>query len=124
PGFKDLIDPTTHAPIQFIGQVQMQADGCLLFLGGSGDTKSTPNAARIEQYANNDGWFDDVCDGVIHASVTFPDGHTEQAEPAWILVGPPKFAPGIGHVVSLYDTLWDLAVRLRFACQPGSEPVL
>jgi hypothetical protein len=124
PGFKDLIDPATQTPIQFLGQIQMQSDGRLLFLGGSGDAKSTPNAAAIEQYANNDGWFDDVCDGIIHATVTFPDGHTEDVQPAWVLVGPPKFAPGIGHVVPLYDTLWDLAVRSKLPSQPGNDPVL
>ena len=37
------------------------------------------------------------------------NGNTFAAEPAWILVGPPDFAPGIGQVVSLYDTLWDVA---------------
>jgi len=28
-----------------------------------------------------------------------------------VTVGPPDFAPGVGNVVSLFDTLWDTAVR-------------
>jgi len=102
----------------------MQSDGRLLFLGGFGQTAKIPSASPIDEYANNDGWFDDMSDGVIQASVTFPDGHKEQAQSAWVIVGPPDFAPGIGNVVSLYDTLWDMAVRFRFPCQSGNDPDL
>src|SRR5437764_248158 len=30
---------------------------------------------------------------------------------AWMIVGPPDFAPAIGNVVSMYDTIWDVVVR-------------
>ncbi|HEV2349311.1 MAG TPA: LodA/GoxA family CTQ-dependent oxidase [Terriglobia bacterium] len=124
PGTVELIDSTTHAPIQFLGEAQMQPDGGLLFLGGFGRSEAHQNALPIEEYASNDGWFDDMCDGVIRARVTFPDGHTEQADSAWVIVGPPDFAPGIGNVVSLYDTIWDLSVRFRLPCQAGNDPDL
>jgi len=124
PGAKDLRDTVTQAPINLLGQIQMQPDGRLLFLGGFGRAGKAPNAAPIEEYANNDGWFDDMCDGVIRAVVTFPDGHTEAAQSAWVVVGPPDFAPGIGNVVSLYETIWDLAVRTPLKCQPGNDPAL
>src|SRR5207249_5264894 len=80
PGAIDLADPATGAPIHFLGQVRMQDDGQLLFLPGLGQSAAAPSAAPIEEYANNDGWFDDMCDGVIRADVTFPDGHKESAE--------------------------------------------
>jgi hypothetical protein len=125
PGSIDLIDPQTTAPINFLGQLQMQDDGKLLFLGGFGKTESSDKPPKvIDEYANNDGWFDDMSDGSVEAIVTFGDGHTEVAQPAWVIVGPPKYAPGIRHVVTLYDTLWDMAVRLRLPCQQGSDPVL
>ena len=125
PGSVDLVDSETPAPIKLLGQLQMQSDGKLLFLGGFGNTgfigaKTPP----IDEYASNDRWFDDMCDGVVQAEVTFPDGHKEVATPAWVIVGPPKFAPAIRNVVSLYDTVWDLAVRLKLPCQPGSDQVL
>jgi hypothetical protein len=125
PGSVDLVDSATAAPIKLLGQLQMQSDGKLLILGGFGNTafmgtKTPP----IDEYASNDGWFDDMCDGVVQAEVTFPDGHKEVAAPAWVIVGPPKFAPGIRNVVSLYDTIWDLAVRLKLSCQPVNDPVL
>jgi hypothetical protein len=125
PGSADLIDTHTAAPIKLLGQLKMENEGRLLFLGGSGQTASTQTPPPpIEDYANNDTWFDDMCDGVIQAVVTHPNGETETAQSAWIIVGPPKFAPGIRNVVSLYDLLWDLAVRLRLPCQPASDPVL
>lgn len=125
PGSVDLVDNETSAPIKQLGQLQMQDDGRLLFLGGVGNTGfSGANKPPLDEYASNDGWFDDTCDGVVEAEVTFSDGHTELATPAWVIVGPPKFAPGIRHVVTLYDTLWDLAVRLRLQCQPGGDPEL
>jgi hypothetical protein len=125
PGSVDLIDSQTAAPIKLLGQLRMEAEGRLLFLGGSGESASTQTPPpAIQDYANNDTWFDDMCDGVIQASVTLPTGEVQIAQSAWVIVGPPKFAPGIRNVVSLYDLLWDLAVRLRLPCQPGSDPII
>ena len=124
PGSVDLIDSQTRAPIKLLGQAQMETNGRLLFFGGSGKTASNETARPVDEYANNDGWFDDMSDGVVKALVTFPDGHTEIAQAAWVAVGPPKFAPGIRNVVTLYDTLCDMAVRLRQVCQAGNDPVL
>src|ERR1019366_3112349 len=36
---------------------------------------------------------------------------TVEATGAWVSVAPPDFAPAISNVVSLYETMWDLAVR-------------
>jgi hypothetical protein len=119
-----LVDDSTSSPVKSLGEIQMEATGRLLFFGGKGQTGSTPGADPIEEYASNDGWFDDMSDGSIHASVSFPDGHTEQARSAWVIGGPPKFAPGIRNVVSLYDLLWDLAVRNNLPVVPGTDPFL
>jgi len=125
PGRVDLIDNQTPAPIKQLGEAHMEDSGRLLFLGGSGATAFTgPNRPPLDEYASNDGWFDDMSDGSIEAAVTFADGHVESAVPAWVIVGPPKFAPGIRNVVPLYDTLWDLAVRSRLSCDAGSDPIL
>lgn len=125
PGSVDLVDSQTSAPIKLLGRLQMNPDGRLLFLGGLGESASSDVPPKaIDEYASNDGWFDDMSDGVVRAFVTFPDGHTEAAAPAWVIVGPPKFAPGIRNVVTLYDTLWDMAVRLPLVCKPGSDPIL
>jgi hypothetical protein len=124
PGSADLLDSQTKTPIQQLGRIEMQIDGRLLFFGGIGRTESNAAARPIDEYASNDGWFDDMSDGTVQAKVTFPDGHAEDAQQAWVIVGPPKFAAGIRNVVSLYDLLWDMAVRLGLSCQPGGDPIL
>ena len=122
PGTSELRDSQTPAPIKLLGHIQMESEGRLLVLGGFGETQfQGPVPHAIDEYASNDGWFDDMSDGLVSASVTFPDGHTEEAAQAWVIVGPPKFAPGICNVVSLYDTVWDLAVRNRMSCQAGND---
>jgi hypothetical protein len=120
-GIKQLIDANSKNPINLLGEIRMEQSGSLLFLSAFGRTEKLPGAAPLEEYANNDGWFDDMGDGSISATVTFPDGHTEKAESAWVIVGPPDFAPGIGNVVSLYDTIWDISVRTPLACQAGND---
>jgi hypothetical protein len=124
PGSIDLVDRGNQTGIDCLGQLRMQDDGRLLFLGGFGKTAKMEGASPLEEYANNDGWFDDMCDGSIQAKIAFTDGRIEEAQSAWVIVGPPDFAPAIGNVVSLYDTILDIAVRNRLLCQPGNDPVL
>jgi hypothetical protein len=105
-----------HIPIDTLGELRTDGQGRLLVLGGKGESNSsTSPPAPVTGYANNDTWFDDASDGPVTAVITLrtAGGGTEQiqAEGAWILVGPPDFAPAIGNVVTLYDALWDVAVR-------------
>jgi hypothetical protein len=124
PGSKDLIDGSTGSPIKSLGRVEMRPDGSLLFVPADGNAECSSGTDPIDEYANNDGWFDDMCDGVVQASVIFPDGRRVEAESAWVIVGPPDFAPGIGNVVSLYDLLWDLSVRHKLRVPEGSDAEL
>src|SRR5262249_4662930 len=39
----------------------------------------------------------------------------QPVKPAWVIVAPPDFAPGISNLVTLYDTLYDLAVSRGLA---------
>lgn len=113
PGPVLLTNPNSRVPfIPDLGELQLDDGGHLLVLGGHGTSGSTENLPRtIDEYANNDTWFDDVSDGSIKARIRLADGSSIDADAAWILVGPPKFAPGLGNPVRLYDTLWDIAVR-------------
>ena len=92
---------------------ELRLDGArLLFLGGHGDSGSNGQPeVKIDEYANNDTWFDDVSDGSVKARVFLSNGTFLDADAAWVTVAPPDFAPGIGNVVTLYDTMWDLAVQ-------------
>jgi hypothetical protein len=108
-----LTNPNKNVPmISDLGELQWVDNGRLNVLGGHGISGSTENPPRpIDEYANNDTWCDDVGDGPVRARVKLQDGTSVDADPAWVTVGPPDFAPGIGNVVSLYDTLWDIAVQ-------------
>jgi hypothetical protein len=113
PGPVSLTNPNLQVPfIPDLGELQLDEGGRLLVLGGHGTSGSTEIPPRtIDEYANNDTWFDDVGDGSIKARIRLADGSFIDADAAWVLVGPPKFAPGIANVVRLYDTLWDIAVQ-------------
>ncbi len=93
-----------------LGEIKMDTDGRLRVLGGFGKSRS-PYDKVPGSYANNDGWCDDASDGPVNATVTLSKGNqTFEAVGAWVICAPPKFAPGIRHVVTLYDVLVQNAV--------------
>ena len=95
-----------------IGEMRMDKNGRLLVLGGFGIAASPKNISLTDdEFANNDGWHDDVSDGPVNASVKLKGSlKYERALPAWVICAPPDFAPAIGHVISLYDTLLQVAI--------------
>jgi hypothetical protein len=107
-------DPQPMRKITSLGQLRTDAAGRLIVIPGEG-IASGRDKAEIGDYANNNGWFDDVGDGPVTATLKLrtPDGTIAQpqVEGAWVLVGPPDFAPPLPQVVSLYDVLFDLAVH-------------
>lgn len=118
-GSEELRNPNTNIPINSLGTLRLDDRGRLVVLGGYGQSASNGNVP-IEEYASNDTWFDDSSDGPVKARIVLKDGTWIDAEPAWVMVGPPDFAPAIGNVVSLYDTILDVAVRnLPFGSPSG-----
>ena len=102
-----------------LGEIRTDEHGRLLVLGGFGKSEpivsGDPDPDRpITHYANNDDWHDDVSDGPVTATVTIP-GHepitVAGADGAWVIVAPPKFAPGIAPIVTLFDVVQDTAMR-------------
>lgn len=88
-----------------LGEVRTDDDGRLLVLGGHGSSAS-PAGNVIGSFWGNAGWFDDVSDGPVTATVTLrSDGSTPAVENAWVIVAPPKFAPHQDSVTTLYDRL-------------------
>jgi hypothetical protein len=65
----------------------------------------------VTNYANNDGWHDDVSDGPVSAEVTLKDGRKLPVRGrGWVIVGPPHFSPHTENLVTLYDLLADVAL--------------
>jgi hypothetical protein len=78
-----------------------------MVLGGRG--KSVGDEDKLTNFYRNDTWYDDVSDGPVTAEIVFADGTPPQrVEPAWVIVGPPDFAPTIQGVVTLYDLLYQV----------------
>jgi hypothetical protein len=105
-----------------LGEARTDSKGRLLVLGGFGKSASPANKP-LTTFANNNGWHDDVADGPITATVTFKrGGRTSKAVGAWVIVGPPKFAPPLESITTLYDVLLQVAVdklSLRLPAKPS-----
>lgn len=96
-----------------IGDLLTDAAGRLIVLGGFGKSQSVPAGAALDSFANNDGWCDDTSDGPVRAKVTLNgSAQTVEADPAWVLVAPPDFAPAIENVVTLYDVVYDQTAKV------------
>jgi hypothetical protein len=95
-----------------LGEARTDDQCHLLVLGGFGESKSpTSPPSLIKSFYNNAGWYDDISDGPVTAIVHIhATDKTFTAEGAWVVVAPPKFAPGIDNVITLYDLLYDMAV--------------
>jgi hypothetical protein len=102
-----------------LGGLMTDADGHLLVMGGRGISRSPEdkpigdefrNGETGGDFYNNRGWYDDVSDGSVRATIVMPDGSRIEAEPAWVIVAPPDFAPATSAIVTLYDVLVQIAI--------------
>lgn len=97
--------------IDTLGELRTDAQGRLLFLGGLGHSGTLDSDPQLPAYANNDGWWDDTSDGPLSAVVVLKDGTCIDCGTAWVIVAPPAYAPEIPNLVTLWDTIFDTAVR-------------
>jgi len=105
--------------ITTLGRILTDGDANLIVLGGEGHSGTTDLPAQADDYANNSGWFDDASDGPVTGALVLEDGSKVAIDvPSWVMCGPPKFAPEIVNVVSMYDTMYDLFVR-AFGLNPA-----
>jgi len=83
----------------------MDSEGRLLALGAFGNSAGT---TPISPFAGSDGWWDDISDGFVLATLEMDDGSKIDLEPAWLMVGSPKYAPELVNIVALDDTTYDI----------------
>jgi hypothetical protein len=113
-----------NKPVRFVlGTITTDDQGRLLVLGGHGESQS-PVGATLSggNFANHDGWYDDVSDGIVSASITLNDGNTPPVVGAWVIVAPPKYVPGLKSPVSLYETLFQAAIDRGLMQDPLANP--
>ncbi|MDB5071368.1 MAG: hypothetical protein JWM87_2479 [Candidatus Eremiobacteraeota bacterium] len=150
--FPPPLQPNSITTLGEIRSTQQDGANRLLVLGGlgnSGSMKTGFGNPKIETFANNDGWFDDISDGPVTANILYelleesgvpvppnkqghqPRGSIAVDDPAWVIVGYPRYAPEVVDIVTMDDLLFDLSVR-NFAYVPylfgiapfdGSVPV-
>src|SRR5262245_29467807 len=97
--------PTKSAVTVPLGEIRTDTEARLIVLGGFG-TSQSPTNDMISNFLNNNNWFDDVSDGPVTASVKLrSDGSTPPVLGAWVIAPPPKFAPPLDSVITLYDPL-------------------
>jgi hypothetical protein len=102
-----------------LGEIRTDSQGRLIVLGGFGHSAS-PTNAPLTTFANNDNWHDDVSDGPVAAKVKLKgNGATFDAGGAWVICPPPKFAPPIDSIITLYDTLLQVAADKLGLHQPA-----
>ncbi|WP_052681305.1 LodA/GoxA family CTQ-dependent oxidase [Saccharothrix sp. ST-888] len=112
-----------------LGEMWTEPSGHLMVLGALGYAAS-PAGRDCTDFADNDGWYDDSCDGPVDAVVRLK-GRAEPlfAERAWLITAPPKYAPQLEDVVTLWDQLVDLFADGRDTELPPSytediQPIL
>lgn len=123
-------------PIDTLGELivnQQDSHIRLILLGGYGNSGSD-RTPIITQYANNEGWFDDVSDGPVTAKIQYEfvqeftdkDGKPQKRTlrstadvdvPAWAVVGYPRYVPQLVDMITMDDVIYDLSLR-RFAYDP------
>lgn len=113
--------------IDTLGEIKTDDAGRLLVLGGHGHSGTYLyeqfGQPRIDDYANNDGWFDDTSDGPVMARLVMFENRVQQVRfvdveaPAWVVAAYPAYAPEILDMVTTEDVLEDLFIR-KFAIRP------
>lgn len=115
------ISGTFKGKAVLLGELQTDEAGRLLVLGGHGDSGSVPRGRPLPDFANNDDWHDDLCDGPVQATVEV-GGVTFQALSAWVVVASPAFAPGVDNTMTWEDQAESIEA---YNFRPGllTEPV-
>eukprot|EP01125_Pyxidicula_operculata_P022784 TRINITY_DN9574_c0_g1_i1.p1 TRINITY_DN9574_c0_g1~~TRINITY_DN9574_c0_g1_i1.p1 ORF type:complete len:1028 (-),score=229.28 TRINITY_DN9574_c0_g1_i1:61-3144(-) len=107
-----------------LGEILLDPQGRLIFVGGYGKADTAGNQTPVlTQDFDTPYWYDDTCDGTVNATVQLKDGQIlsttesgsgDASKQAWVLVGPPKYAPDVLQPTTLWDTIWEVAVRMKW----------
>lgn len=102
-----------------LGELRTDDAGRLLFLGGYGQSAPFYAGMRPVTFANNDRWHDDICDGPVRASVSV-GGSVFEADPGYVVVAPPNYAPGLSGLVTMDDTVRETFMAAGWLPRPAT----
>lgn len=122
----DMYAPTFPPPlkpndINTLGTLIADDEGHLLVLGGHGNSGSYLyddfGQPRIDEYANNDGWFDDTSDGPVmarlemYSELVTANRFVDVEMPAWCVTGYPEYVPEVLDLITADDAIEDMNIR-------------
>lgn len=116
----DMFNPL--GSIDSLGEMTIEAGtGRLIVAGGYGKASGimrdgTPPS--LGDAIDNDFWFDDTSDGVVHATVVFDSGDPVEAVQGWVVCTDPGYAPQTRNVVSTWDDIYNTWVE-KMALSPS-----
>ena len=111
-------DPVTTVPL---GEMRSDDENHLLVLGGAGKSAS-PGGNGITGFWGNVGWYDDISDGPVSATIKIRSTNaTPAVVGAWVICAPPKFAPHQDSTTTLYDRVFQAMVDAGLATAPTSS---
>lgn len=105
-----------------LGRLETDALGRVIFVPGDGDAQSKDSKPPTT-FANNEGWHDDTCDGVVRATVEI-NGVSLEAKPAMVAVTPPNYGQGLFGVTTMNDVVQDLFIREMNYPDPAADGVV
>lgn len=87
-----------------LAELRSESSGRLLVVGGPGQSACPISPQRrLDNFADNDGWYDSVSDGPVTATITIGSGSEIKAVPSWVVITVPRYAPEIYGIVTWYD---------------------
>jgi hypothetical protein len=109
-----------------LGRLRTDAQGRLIVLGGNGFSSAPPGMPiggppPANSYYRNPKWHDDVSDGPVTATIQLSSSSApvDAEGGAWVVVGPPDYAPEIACIVSLYDVIKQVGILNHGLATPG-----
>ncbi|HJQ68437.1 MAG TPA: LodA/GoxA family CTQ-dependent oxidase [Blastocatellia bacterium] len=107
-----------------LGQLKTDGQGRLIVLGGKGFSSApagVPLGVFPNTYYRNPKWHDDVADGPVTAKIQLSPTSTPvmAEEGAWVVVGPPDYAPAINCPVTLFDVIRQVGISDFGLPMPG-----
>jgi hypothetical protein len=106
-----------------LGNIATDDAGRLIVIADPGPSGAVPGTSALSEdtFADNDGWYDRTGDGPVTATIDFKNGRPAKLvdKPAWVIIAPFDFAPGIDSFVTLYDVARQAAVDRGWLTLPA-----
>ena len=106
-----------------LGELRTDESGRLLVLPGLGKSASPTGKPVYDSdnpisFNNADGWYDDIADGPVFATVTI-NGQIFEADSAWVASAPPNYAPDVIGWRTMDDLLQNIYIKAGMLALPS-----